>query len=143
MESIPQIIEGGLHVDPRGTLGFVNAFDFKGVDRVYWVRAHQPNQWRGWMGHRRDHKWFLVLEGTVVVAVVQPDDWEKPARTLAVKKFTLSGAKPQILHVPPGHATASLDLSGGALLQVFSSGTIQEAKTDDYRFPTDYWKVEI
>ena len=31
----PTLIEGGLHVDARGSVAFVNDFDFKGVDRFY------------------------------------------------------------------------------------------------------------
>jgi hypothetical protein len=46
-----------------------------------------------------------------------------------------------VLQVPPGYCTASVDLGGDAILLICSSGRIQDAKSDDFRFPSDYWKV--
>ena len=46
----PCLIEGGLQVDARGKVGFVNGFDLKHVDRLYWV-----------------------LQGEMLLAVVRPD----------------------------------------------------------------------
>ncbi len=34
-ESKPRLIDGGLHVDSRGIIAFVNSFDFKGVDNFF------------------------------------------------------------------------------------------------------------
>jgi dTDP-4-dehydrorhamnose 3,5-epimerase len=101
----PHIIDGGLHVDARGVVSFVNDFDFEGVDRFYTIRAHRPHELRGWVGHQRDQKWFFVVQGTALIAVVKPDCWDGPASNLPVERFVLSAAKPQVLHVPPGHAT--------------------------------------
>ncbi len=130
-----------MHVDKRGSVGFVNGFDLKGVDRVYWVRAHRPDCPRGWVGHRREQKWFWVLQGNLLVAVVKPNKWRNPAKDLPVLRYVLSAVKPQVLHVPPGYCTASVDLSGDAILLVCSSGKIQDAKTDDFRFSPDQWKI--
>ncbi len=141
-QTTPHIIDGGLHVDSRGTVTFVNNFDFKGVDRFYTIRAHRSHEPRGWRGHRVEHKWFTVLQGTVLLAVVKPDDWTLPASNLHVERFILSEAKPQILCVPAGHATGSMALSENAILLVFSSGTIEHAKKDNYLFPLDTWKID-
>lgn len=138
----PKLIQGGLHVDTRGTLSFVNDFDFKGVDRFYMIRCHRPGEPRGWTGHRRDAKWFSCVQGTFLVAVVAPDDWKAPARNLPVERFVLSAQKPAVLHVPPGYATGQVALSDDAILMVFSSGAIQQAKEDDYRFSLDTWSVQ-
>ena len=140
-ESRPRIISGGSHVDARGTVCFVNDFDFKGVDRFYTVRAHAPREPRGWVGHQRDHKWFFAVQGTTLVAVVKPDRWETPSSSLPVTRFVLSAAKPQVLHVPPGCATASISLSDNAILTVFSSGAIEKAKADDHRFAESTWPI--
>jgi hypothetical protein len=35
---VPSLIPGGRHVDARGSVSFVNGFDFKSVDRFYWVQ---------------------------------------------------------------------------------------------------------
>jgi dTDP-4-dehydrorhamnose 3,5-epimerase-like enzyme len=137
----PRLIEGGLYVDARGVVAHVNDFDFDGVDRFYTVRSHRPYEPRGWVGHRRDQKWFSAIQGTVLLAVVEPDDWESPARDLPVQRFVLSAVKPQVLHVPPGYATGSVALSADAILMIFSSGRIEDAKTDDYRFAVDTWCI--
>lgn len=138
----PRVIQGGLHVDVRGTVSFVNDFDFKGVDRFYMIRSHRAGEPRGWTGHRRDTKWFTCVQGTFLVSVVAPDDWSKPSATLPVERFVLSSQKPAVLHVPPGYATAQVALSGDAILMVFSSGAIAQAKEDDYRFPLGMWPVQ-
>jgi len=137
----PRLIEGGLHVDTRGSVVFVNDFDFGGVDRFYVVRSHKPYELRGWVGHRREQKWFFVVQGTSLIAVVRPDHWQLPTSDLTVERFTLSAAKPQILYVPPGHATGSTNLTGDAVLLVFSSGKIEDTKADDYRFPVSTWSI--
>jgi dTDP-4-dehydrorhamnose 3,5-epimerase-like enzyme len=137
----PRLIDGGLHVDARGSVVFVNGFDLEGVDRFYLVRSHQPQELRGWVGHRREQKWFFVVQGTSLIAVVRPDHWQSPASDLPVERFVLSAAKPQILCVPPGYATGSTTLTGDAILLVFSSGKIDNAKADEYRFPANTWPI--
>jgi dTDP-4-dehydrorhamnose 3,5-epimerase-like enzyme len=134
----PRVIIGGRHTDARGTLTFVNDFDFKGVERFYTIHAPQP---RGWNGHRRESKWFTVVSGTMLIAVVKPDHWEQPDSGLPVQRFLLSGDKPSILCVPPGHATGMVNITHDALVIVFSSGKIECAREDDYRFPTNQWDI--
>jgi dTDP-4-dehydrorhamnose 3,5-epimerase-like enzyme len=138
---LPRLIPGGQHVDARGTVSFVNGFDFKGVDRFYWVTA-AANVLRGWVGHRREQKWFAVVQGEVLIAVVRPDDWERPSPDLPVARYLLSASDPQILHVPPGHATGSVSLNQEAVLMIFSSGKITAAKADDFRFAADQWPIQ-
>lgn len=137
----PAVISGGLHVDARGIVSFVNDFNFKGVDRFYMIRSHRKDEPRGWVGHQRDRKWFTAVQGTVLVAVVKPDRWDIPDSGLPIERFVLSALKPAILAVPAGHATAQVALSDDACVMVFSSGSIQEAKTDDFRFPLGTWNV--
>ncbi len=140
-ETGPHLIEGGRHADARGTVSFVNGFDFKGVDRFYIIRPSRPHEPRGWVGHRRERKWFFPVQGSVVVAVVKPDDWSKPSPRQVVERFILSAENPSVLAVPPGYATGSAGLSVGAALMVFSSGRVEDAQADDYRFPTETWAI--
>jgi len=140
-ESKLQLIEGGLHVDVRGIVAFVNDFNFKGVDRAYVIRCHRSHERRGWVGHQREQKWFWVIQGIALIAAVEPDDWDIPASNLPVERFVLSAAKPQVLHVPAGYATGSVNLSADTILMVFSSGKIEDAKMDDYRFSVDTWPI--
>jgi hypothetical protein len=75
----------------------------------------------------------------VVVAVVKPDDWASPSPDLEVQRFVLSASHPQVLSVPPGFATASVQLDVNATLLVFSSGTLETGESDDFRFPPTLW----
>ncbi len=136
------LIDGGQHTDARGTVSFVNEFDFRGVDRFYWVMAGEANVMRGWVGHRREQKWFTVVQGEVLIAVVRPDDWERPSRDLPVTRYLLSAARPQVLHVPAGYATGSVNLNQKAVLMIFSSGKIEDARADDFRFMTEQWPIK-
>lgn len=138
----PGLIQGGRHQDARGTVSFVNGFQFKGVDRFYWVKAGRASVPRGWVGHRREHKWFTVVAGKSLIAVVAPDDWSQPARDLPVTRFKLSADTPQVLHVPPGYATGSVNFSPDTVLMIFSSGKIEDVAGDDFRFPVDQWPIQ-
>lgn len=139
---IPHLIQGACHLDERGSVSFVNGFDFKGVDRFYWIEASQSGLPRGWVGHQRDHKWFSVVRGEVLVAVVRPDQWQNPRPDLPVERYVLSAANPQVLHVPPGHATGSVHLTPEAILMIFSSGKIEDAQSDNFRFPATQWPIQ-
>ena len=139
MHETPRLISGGLRTDERGTIAFVNDFDFAGVRRSYTIRPARAGQVRGWIGHRREHKWFMCVQGQILIAVVRPDRWEHPSRDLPLDRFTLSAAAPAVLWVPPGHATASLPLSEDTLLTVFSSSRLDAAAADDYRYPPNTW----
>ena len=135
------IINGGTHTDIRGTVTFVNDFDFKGVDRFYTIRAHRAYEARGWRGHQIEQKWFTVVKGTILLAAVKPDDWTHPATDLPVERFVLSETKPSILHVPVGYATGSMALTDDAILIIFSSGNIKDTAKDEFVFPLDTWSV--
>ena len=141
MSDGPWIIEGGRHVDNRGSLAFFNEFAFSGVERFYIIRPERPETVRGWNGHQREQKWFTAVEGSIAVAVVRPDGWQFPDGHAPVSRFVLSATKPQILAVPPGHATAIVGISPQSALLVFSTGTIDQAPSDNYRFPPDFWRI--
>ena len=64
----PLLLEGGLAVDDRGSVAFVNAFDFEGVKRFYVVANHRQGFVRAWHAHRREAKYVTVVTGAAVVA---------------------------------------------------------------------------
>src|SRR5262245_66287388 len=61
--SEPRLIAGGIAVDDRGAVRFVNDFDFAGVKRFYWVTNHRSGLVRAWHAHRRETKHVTVLRG--------------------------------------------------------------------------------
>jgi dTDP-4-dehydrorhamnose 3,5-epimerase-like enzyme len=134
-----RLMTGGLAVDDRGEVGFVNDFDFQGVKRFYTVRNHHAGFVRAWHGHRREAKYVSVVVGRAVVAAVAIDDWESPDPTAEVHRHVLSAAQPAVLYIPPGHANGFMTLTEEAVLAFFSSSTLDESIDDDVRFDAHYW----
>jgi dTDP-4-dehydrorhamnose 3,5-epimerase len=135
----PQLIEGGLAVDDRGEVAFVNGFSFAGLRRFYAVSNHAAGFIRAWHGHRYESKQVMVLRGSALVAAVRIDDWQNPSPHAEVQRYVLSGRKPAVLSIPPGYANGFMSLSSGAQLIFFSSATLAESREDDVRFPARYW----
>lgn len=137
----PRLIEGGLGVDDRGTVSFVNGFGFEGVRRFYAVANHRAGFVRAWHAHRREAKYVTVLRGAAVVGAVRIDDWERPSRDLPVARFVLSASKPAVLYIPAGHANGFMSLTDDALLVFFSTATLDESRGDDVRYDARHWDV--
>lgn len=154
---IPTLIEGGLAVDDRGAVSFVNGFDFAGasmmppVRRFYLVSNHQIGMIRAWHGHKKEAKYVTAVSGTALVCAVGMDNWIPQTRftmrgdASEIHKVILSASKPAVLFIPPGYANGWMSLTPDARLMFFSTSTLEESKIDDYRFPARYWnpwKVE-
>ena len=56
----PWLIEGGLAVDDRGIVSFVNDFDFAGVKRFYMVSNHKAGFVRAWHAHKHEAKYVMA-----------------------------------------------------------------------------------
>lgn len=141
----PTLFAGGLAVDDRGALSFVNEFDFAGVKRFYVVSNHRRGFVRAWHAHKKEAKFVYVAAGSVVLGAVKIDDWKSPSKTLPVKRYVLSASKPSILHVPAGYANGFMNLTDDARVFFFSTTTMEESQGDDFRFDArhwDCWQVE-
>ena len=144
MEQV-RLIEGGVAVDDRGQLAFVNTFGFEGVKRFYAVSNHRSGFVRAWHAHRREAKYVHLARGSAIVGAVRVDDWDKPSAALPVERFILSSAKPSVLYIPAGYANGFMSLTDDALLYYFSTSSIDESRGDDVRYPArhwDCWQVE-
>jgi dTDP-4-dehydrorhamnose 3,5-epimerase len=137
----PRIIEGGLAVDDRGQVLFVNDFDFSDVKRFYAVSNHRAGFVRAWHAHRLEGKYVFVASGTAVVGAVVIDDWERPNRAAKVHRYVLSARKPSVLYIPPGHANGFMTLQADTQLFFYSTRTLQESLQDDVRFDARYWDI--
>lgn len=129
-----QLIDGGLAVDDRGTVRFVNDFNFQGVKRFYQVENHRKGFIRAWHGHKKEGKYVYISSGTALVGVVN-------LKTQKVKKFILSDKKPQVLWIPANHANGFMNLEDGTDILFFSTSTLKESMGDDIRFPYDQWNI--
>ena len=135
----PHLIEGGLAVDDRGELAFVNDFRFEGIQRFYLVSNHQPGLVRAWHAHRREEKCVMVVQGSAIVAAVFIDDWQNPSPDNEVHRYTLSARKPAMLKIPAGYANGFMSLTADAKLIFFSTSTLADSRQDDVRFDARYW----
>ncbi|MBI2552369.1 dTDP-4-dehydrorhamnose 3,5-epimerase family protein [Candidatus Uhrbacteria bacterium] len=137
----PRIITGGLSVDDRGQTAFVNEFNFAGVKRFYLVENYAQGFVRAWHGHKQAGKYVLVINGAALIGAVRLDNFEAPSKEAKVHRFVLSANKPAVLYIPPGYANGAMTLTSDAKIMYFATDTLEETKTDDYRFEARYWDI--
>lgn len=140
-ETKVRIIEGGLVVDDRGTVSFVNGFDFSGVKRFYKVTNHKVGFVRAWHAHRHEAKYVTVLQGAAIIGAVKIDNWEKPSRDNKVNRYILSTDKPSVVYIPAGYANGFMSLTEDTILVFFSTATVEESRDDDVRYDARYWDI--
>lgn len=129
------LINGGLSVDDRGTVSFVNDFDFKDVKRFYVVENHEKGFIRAWHGHKKEAKYVYVTKGVIIINIVHMYK-EKPN-----ERYILSVVKPQILYIPPGNYNGFKTLTDDTQVMFFSTVSMEETKGDDYRLPAHTWDL--
>lgn len=127
------LIDGDIAIDNRGTVSFVNDFNFKGVKRFY-VVENSNGDFRGWHGHRKESKYVCVVAGLALIGVAKLDSGD-------VQFFVMGESQPQVLHIPPGYANGFKALEKGTKVIFYSDKTLEQSKKDDYRYPPNYWKV--
>jgi dTDP-4-dehydrorhamnose 3,5-epimerase len=130
-----KLIEGGMEVDERGTVSFVNNFDLSDTKRFYIVENHQKNYLRAWKGHMREAKYVYPVSGTAIVGVVNLETEE-------MQRIVLSSKKPRILYIPPGHANGFKALTDDTRLLFFSTCTLEESFDDEILFAYTKWDID-
>jgi dTDP-4-dehydrorhamnose 3,5-epimerase len=135
----PYKIQGDKIFDNRGSLSFVNSFGFKGVKRFYLIQNHQKNFIRAWHAHKKEEKYFFCIEGSCQISCVEVNNFKNPSKNSKIYKWVLSDQKPEIVFIPKGYANGSMNFSIDTKILVFSSSTLQQSASDDYRYPFDYW----
>ena len=138
-----QQFAGNLAVDDRGTLRFVNDFDFKGVKRFYQVENFSTKTVRAFHGHMKEGKYVYAVSGSVIMCAVKLTSPTKPSKKAKVERLVLSSSKPQVVFIPPGYANGFKALEKNTQVMFFSTATLLESQGDDYRFSFDYWGKEI
>ncbi len=136
---VPKLIEGGMVIDDRGSLSFINDFHFDGVKRFYIVTNHSAGFVRAWHAHRHEAKYITVVQGVAIVAAVAITNWKRPSKTAEIHRYVLSAQKPAVLYIPPGYANGFMSLTDDARLVFFSTSTYEESINDDMRYDACYW----
>ena len=131
-----EIFEGKIIADDRGTVRFINDFDFKGVKRFYQVENHRRGFIRAWHGHRLEGKYVYVVNGAALIGVVDFND-EKAQP----EKFILSEEIPKVLWIPPNNANGLMTLKENTKIIFYSTSTLEESMGDDIRFEYDRWNI--
>lgn len=122
----PKLIQGGRHVDARGTLRFCNDFDMGGVRRFYTISNSAEQRKRGWIMHKRETKWFFPVRGRTKVKVEV-----EGGRQMS---YLLDADDSAVLQVPPENWFL-IEQDGTAEVQVFSNCMTGEFPDDDFRRP--------
>jgi len=135
----PEIIEGGLHADERGSVAFVNGFDLKKIRRFYTISHPDISVVRAWQGHKEEAKWFFCSKGAFNILLVKIDNLKNPSDDLNVMTFQLSENKPGVLAVPPGYANGFKAIEADSTLLVFSDKDLESSINDDFRFDKNLW----
>ncbi len=139
----PSLMAGGLAVDDRGQVTFVNGFAFERVRRFYLVENFSTETVRAFHGHRKEEKYVFVVSGSALVATAALADSGEPKPDVSPRRFVLSSRQPRILHVPAGYANGFRALEPGTRILFLSTATIEESQNDDYRFPYDAWGADV
>lgn len=136
----PVIIKGGMFSDERGSISFVNDFNFPRVKRFYIIKNRDPQLFRAWQGHKTEAKYFYPLKGEISIYLVKVDDWGHPSRDLVPEQFIINAHEPAILSVPPGYANGIKMNTLDAELLVFSVSDIENA--ENIKYPQEYWLIK-
>lgn len=135
-----EALQGGLAVDDRGRVSFVNDFDFKNVKRFYQVENHEVGYIRAWHAHEKEGKYVYVPKGAALVGTIDLGHGiRQPANE--PQKFILAEEKPTVLWIPPGYANGFQNLRPNTVLLFFSTSTLEESQGDDTRYPYDKWNI--
>ena len=131
---ITKLILGGISVDDRGSVRFVNDFNFEDVKRFYQVENHSKGFIRAWHGHKKEGKYVYVSSGTALIGVVNMD-------TEKIEKFVLSSKNPRVLYIPPNNFNGFKSLEENTTILFFSTSTLEESLGDDIRESHDKWNI--
>lgn len=137
-----QLITGNTHIDERGTIRFVNDFNFEGVKRFYAISHPDSEIIRAWQAHKLETKYFFVTKGSFLINWIEIDDWKQPSKDLQVNSYNLSVQHSEILKVEPGYANGFKALEPDSTLIIYSNLSLEQSIADDYRYPADYWKLK-
>ena len=139
----PKIIEGNTFEDHRGSVAFVNDFNFNDIERFYIVSNSNNHPVRAWQGHKIEVKNFYCIQGSVKIYYIKIDNWENPSLDLPIESVTLNANESKVLQIPAGYANAIKCLEPNSRLLSFATLPIIKVKDDDIRFETDRWKIDF
>ena len=106
------------------------------IKKHYTVKPQQEIR-SDWFGTPVASKSIKLLQGSVMVLVVMPDDWTRPDHNLKVQHYVVSEDNPR-LQVPAGCAISYKAIEPDSKFTVFSDLTQEE----EWKFEREYWYVD-
>src|SRR5690606_29874661 len=130
------LIPISIHNDERGELRYCNEYDLTSAKRFYSIAFSEEDQVRAWQAHKIETKAIMPLSGITKIVLVEIKNFDKgiAGKTL---EFELDSTAPAVLLVPGGYANGLQSKSKDSSIMVFSNLSLDDAKTDDYRFRSD------
>ena len=137
----PHKISGGRFVDDRGFLKALVFPDGFAPKRLYSVNNWRANFIRAWHGHKFESKLIYMSRGAGIVAAVFMSDTSKPDKSAQIFRFSIDSESHTAIYIPAGYVNGLMSLTSDAEFTVLSSASLDESKSDDFRFPFDYWEA--
>jgi len=137
----PELFEGGISVDKRGSVSFNNNLLLQKIKRFYIVQNKKKNYIRAWHGHKVEAKYILCIGGKAKVSAVKINNFKNPSRKIKPFHWYLDSKVPSVVYIPPGYANGSKSISKDMKLFIFSTTTLKQSLKDDYRFDEKLWKI--
>lgn len=134
-----QSINGEEYRDSRGVLISFSDFKLDPFKRLYIIENANTEIIRAWQGHKREQKWFYVIEGSFRIVILKPDDWLEPSASIDYQVFDMVAAENKVIHIPGGFVNGFKAEEPNSRLMVFSDTTLQESIIDDFRYDKDLW----
>ena len=138
-----KVLQGETFVDHRGMIKSMNNFDFKGVERFYFIHHPDKSIHRGWHGHQFEKKWFYCVKGSFRLAFVKPDDWDNPSPDLTPEIFEITAEDDQLIILSEGHANCIKAMEDGSVLMVYSGKKLEDAHDDSWRYEVKMWGGDL
>jgi dTDP-4-dehydrorhamnose 3,5-epimerase-like enzyme len=103
------------------------------IKRVYHVYNPTKGIIRGFHLHRKEWKYFTIVQGSAKFIVINPDSPEEKF------EFISSSRLQKIITIPPLYANGWISLEDNTILLAASTSTVKESLRDDTRFDPYMW----
>lgn len=134
-----KIVDGGISIDDRGKIAYVNDLNITEAKRFYIIHHHDIKTIRAWQAHQYEKKWFYCLKGSFTAAFVKIDNWENPSPNLTPEVFNLSEDESKVICIPEGYANGIKANEPNSILMVLSDKTLSDAINDNWRYDKNMW----
>ncbi len=159
----PQLIEIPKFTDDRGqftALDIINAtihqkspinktaFVLPDWKRAYIIQNNQEGVIRAFHGHKKEAKLFFPLVGTFRFILMPMSKTGDLPDSTKIKEFIVSADVPKALFIPNRYYNGFVNLTANNLIIGFSSSTVEESQSDDFRVSPfvpevkDLWKIK-